>query len=417
MMGGFDTGFIPQGSNIQVRLFAEIFATTRVAMEGDLVVDWPEALRVRALPRPGTGSFGIHYGADIGAEGRLSVTVLGQTFDWTGPIPFVPQFDFQVDEDTGFDPWAYAPGVVVSGETMLERLAQVDVTSFIGLNIPGLSGGFALDVWVELEATYQTNRIVVRDLATGMEVASFEANDASAIDAFEGGSFVDYEVLLSGSLTYDGTLHLVPTFFVNTLGPDLSIPITDVPIPFSFSDDSFDFDPVTVHVRLPDVDVVGAKKSLVLGDANVGTEVATHLTLANEGEARLVVAATIEGDPAFSIGNPDIALNPGFEGDVSVRFRPGAAGDAKATLVLTTNDPDQPEIRVALDGKGVPIDVGTGGAGGQGGGGGGGDEGDIELRGGGCACRTSNDGAASPITMIGLLGAVVVLARRRRRAV
>ena len=63
---------------------------------------------------PDGSEIDMHYGFDIGAEASLSITVLGQQIGWTGPVPYFPQFDFQVKAGQAFDPWAF-DGVTVDG--------------------------------------------------------------------------------------------------------------------------------------------------------------------------------------------------------------------------------------------------------------------------------------------------------------
>jgi len=128
--GGFDTGWIPQGSPLQVHLAAGLWAETEVSLLGDLRTSWPEVLEQRAVGTPGGGALGIHYGAEITAEARFEVEVLGQTFTWEGDIPYVPQFDFQVEQEQTFDPWAF-DGFTVSGVTDQQTLATVDITDLV----------------------------------------------------------------------------------------------------------------------------------------------------------------------------------------------------------------------------------------------------------------------------------------------
>src|SRR4051812_43580573 len=59
--GGFDTGWVPQGSALQVHLVAELFANSKVDLAGTLDTSWPDALTLATPGTPGAGSLGIHY--------------------------------------------------------------------------------------------------------------------------------------------------------------------------------------------------------------------------------------------------------------------------------------------------------------------------------------------------------------------
>jgi hypothetical protein len=256
VQGGFDTGWVPQGSPLQVHLWAQLWANSYVDLAGRLETTWPDALTLDAIPDPGGGELGIHYGVDIGAQAHVEVTVLGQTFDWTGDIPYVPQFDFQVEASNTFDPWGFE-GISVEGSTMEATIAQISATDFIGVNIPGLDGGFELNTYIELTATYRTTKIdVVRmpneDAVTG---GAIDAEGETTSDDYAGEHGIDYGVRPVGEVIYDGVLHLIPAFYIETIGPDFSIPIADIPIPFEFIQKDWEFDFAEVHVPLPDVEL------------------------------------------------------------------------------------------------------------------------------------------------------------------
>src|SRR5258706_5627382 len=106
----FDTGWVPQGSPVQVHVWADVWANTHVALAGALESSWPAAMTLQAPGNKEGGDFGFHYGADFGAQGKVQITVLGQTYSWTGDIPYLPQFDLEVKADQAFDAWGYAPG-------------------------------------------------------------------------------------------------------------------------------------------------------------------------------------------------------------------------------------------------------------------------------------------------------------------
>lgn len=427
VQGGFDTGWVPAGSPLQVHLFAQLYANSFVNLQGNLVTTWPDALQLDAVPEPGLGDFGIHYGFEIGAQAHIEITVLGQTFQGTFDIPYFPQFDFQVHESTAFDPWAF-DGVSVDGSTEQATIAQVSATDFIGLDIPGLDGGFALDTYVDLEATYRTTTIKVTRVGSedGVPGGDITAEGETTSDVYANETSIDYEVTPAGEVVYDGILHLVPSFYISVIGQDFSIPIVDIPIPFNFVDKDWIFDPVTIHDTFPDIalgegapseDDPTAPVVIDLGDLEIGDHKSVEVPIANAGEAEL--AGTADASPTadfdVTVTGGDLSIEPGAAASLSIAVSPNVAGDKVATVVVSSNDPDEPARVVELHAHvSEPEDFGEGGDGP-------GPSTDVNEaipQGGGCACEVG----ATSLRGGGGLGAGLALAvaaglsRSRRRA-
>jgi len=412
VQGGFDTGWVPQGSPLQVHLFAQLFASASVSMQGQLETTWPEALGYRTPGTPGTGAFDVHYGFEVGAEAMVEIEVFGQSFGWTGPIPYIPQFDFQVDSSTTFDPWAFE-GVKVSGSTEELTLAQVSVESFLSLDIPGLDGGFELNTYVDLDATYRTTQIAISRSQDGEIVAGgvITADEDTTSDIYGGESAVNVSVQPSGEVIYEGVLHLVPAFYIETIGPDFSIPIADIPIPFSFTDKNWVFDAVDVRIPLPDIELARDTQMsgefpagpIDLGEVLIGEEKSVAIALSNEGEAQLVGEVTIAG-AGFAVDVATLDLDPSTAESYLVSFSPNEAGEVVATISFATNDPDEPLRTLEIYATGVDEEV------------------EQEIPGGsspkpddGCDCRSAGQGAPSHgwVALVALAGAFI---RRRRRS-
>jgi MYXO-CTERM domain-containing protein len=428
---GFDTGWIPPGSPLQVHLAAGLWAETTVSLEGALQSSWPEVLEQRAIGTPGGGALAVHYGAEITAEAQFQVTVLGQTFTWQGDIPYVPQFDFQVEQEQPFDPWAF-DGFTVSGVTDQQTLAQVDLADIIG--IPAVSGGFELDVALELDARYETSSIVVAETdGTTVAGGAIDAEGGATRADDVGGPAVEHDVHVEGALTYDGTLHLIPAFYLEILGQQFSIPIADYPLPFSIEDKDWVFDPVRVHTPLPDIDLPLYAESDVVsfGDVSVGDRREATIAFDNVGEHLLSVQLVLPDGTPVELPDEPVAVAPDGTAEVVIAYEPTDDAPLDAILVLASNDPDEPARTLSLVGNGVVVPGGEGGGapGGEGGAGGaasgagggalddaegGGDASSVVASGGGCSCRASE---GSPVGAAGSIALVVAaaVARRRRR--
>ncbi|MCC6553343.1 MAG: hypothetical protein IT372_10030 [Polyangiaceae bacterium] len=402
----FDTGWVPQSSPLQVHLWAGVFANTRVALAGGLVTAWPDAF---ALTTPGDvdgGAFSYHYGLDVGAQAMINIDVAGQTYTWTGDIPYVPQIDFQVESEEQFDAWAWKPGVTMSSTTDQVTLAQVSIGDIVGGSIPGIDGGFELDVAMEVEARYETHRLVVATVdgapAAGGDITS--DNDQTSTE-YPGGPSIELDVHPEGSVKYDGTLHLIPAFYVDLLGQSWSIPIADIPIGFPITETEWVFDKKRVHVPLPDL--VLPETEIDFGPVEVGQKNLETYAIFNAGVALLGVAAVAEDPENFEVFDPTLDVDPGATADTAIRFVPKRNGELVSKIFISSNDPSDPVQVLTVRGTGF----------------GGPEEAAATPMSpdedGSCACRAAggarDEGGAAPAAMAFVaLGALAARIRRRR---
>ena len=404
----FDTGWVPQGSPLQVHVWAAVHANTRVGLKGQLVTAWPDAL---ALTTPGDvdgGAFSYHYGLDVGAQGMVNISIGGQTYTWTGDIPYVPQIDFQVQAEDQFDAWGWKPGVTISSATAPVQLIQVPISALIGGSIPGIDGGFELDVAMEIESRYQTHRLVVATAGDGEPVSGGDiTSDADATSTeYPGGPSIELDVHPEGSVEYDGTLHLIPAFYVELLGQSWSIPIADIPIGFPITEAEWVFDKKRVHVPLPDL--VLPETEIDFGPVEVGQKNFETYAIFNAGEALLGVSAVSEDPESFEVFDPQLDVEPGATADTAIRFVPKRNGDFVAKIWVGSNDPSDPVQVLTVRGTGF-----------------GGLEEELPAPGdpdadSGCGCRTAggapDDGGAAAALAGVALAALAGRSRRRRRA-
>lgn len=404
----FDTGWVPQGSPLEVHVWADVWANTHVALAGQLETAWPTAMTLQAPGNKEGGDFGFHYGADFGAQGKVTISVLGKSYSWTGDIPYVPQFDLQVKDAKTFDAWGYAPGVGLKGETMPQKIASVSVGSLIGGSIPGIDGGFELDVAMELEASYVTDRIVVAT-TDGKETAGgpITASDGQSSTPPASGGSLELDVHPEGTVRYDGVIHMIPSFYVSLLGNQWTIPIVDIPIAFPITQNAWIFDKQRVHVPLPDLAL--SEKVLDFGELTVGEKKTLLYQLWNAGEARAVAAMTTSDAITFPLLDTGAALDPGLTYEAKVEFIPSKGGPFAGQIAVLSNDPKAPVQLVLLKGTAKaaalppPLPATP--------------EAPAATEKGTCACTTvgapgGSDGRALGLGMV----AAVALLRRRRRS-
>jgi MYXO-CTERM domain-containing protein len=406
----FDTGWVPQGSPLQVHIWADVWANTYVNLAGSLQSSWPTAMVLDAPGAKEGGAFGFHYGADFGAQGKITISVLGKNYSWQGDLPYVPQFDLEVKDDTVFDAWGYDPGVKISGKTMPQQIAQVSISDIVGGSIPGIDGGFELDVAVELAATYVTKQVVVTT-TDGQPVAGgpFTKDGDQSSTPYTNGPNIELDIHPEGTVNYDGIVHLIPAFYVSLLGSSWQIPIVDIPISFPITETDWIFDKQRVHFPLPDLAL--SQQVLDFGEIQVGENKSLDYQLWNAGEA-LAAAAMSTSDPVvFPVFQSSAAVLPGLTTQATVSFTPMKEGDFTGQLTVASNDPNAPLQTILLKGKAKapptppptttpPTEMGEPMAA---------DEHSS------CACRTAGDtgGSAGALAMAAL-GAVLAVRRRRR---
>ncbi len=306
----WDTGWIPNGSDLQVRFYVKVPAETTVKLNGFFETDWPDAMTLSAPP--GRSAYlGFDYGLEVGAQARIDTSILGIPIKWTGDIPYVPKVDFHMKGATLFDPWAFAPNSAsASAFTPKVKLFDVNLIGLSGIPSQLSSGGVSLNVEGELKATYTTDRIMIDP--AGANETPITSEGGSALRAFAGGAYVEYDVWPEGTVHYDGALHLIPSFYIEALGQRLEIPITDFPITIPIGDQAFVFDPVRVHVPLPDIPPL-ADDILDFGAVVVGDGKKRTLSLDDIGEATARATGFVDSQLAstFKLLSPTVQIDPG----------------------------------------------------------------------------------------------------------
>ncbi|HEU4930159.1 MAG TPA: choice-of-anchor D domain-containing protein, partial [Candidatus Krumholzibacteria bacterium] len=119
-------------------------------------------------------------------------------------------------------------------------------------------------------------------------------------------------------------------------------------------------DPATPEVNVPaSMHVTGAPDIAVPTDPLAYGEVfingVSHKTIAveNAGTDLLTVSSIATNHGDYSVDVANVALSPGESQDVVVSFAPTATGPSNAILTITSDDPDEGVIQIALSGTGV----------------------------------------------------------------
>jgi len=392
----FDTGWLPSGAPVQVRLVAYLHGRTRVDMSGKLDATWPDPIRLRPEGTAGTGLLSIDDGLVVKAMGKFKVSVAGKDYSWTGDLPGIPGVDLASVSSVPFDPFAWkgGPGIPeTSGKTKQIELAKVPLTdSFIP--IPGIEGGFQLEGQGEFAARYSTLRLAFDELVAKGAIADVDPTRPFTQVLFSSSSSLESTLFVHGELWRKMTLHFIPGLYFTIVGKKFDLELVDIPVALPETTKAWDFDPVTVHFPLPRIEA--RPNPIDLGTIPVGKPTSVLVTVFDTGEADLVLDVD---DPTsvLDVTTKHVEVPGGSSDSLRATLTPKAAGPIETTLVVATNDPAAPKlsIKVRANAGGdtaASDDLGTEAA-------------------GSCGCRTSRT-STSP-GLAALLVAAALAARRR----
>jgi hypothetical protein len=106
---------------------------------------------------------------------------------------------------------------------------------------------------------------------------------------------------------------------------------------------------ITSGIKLPNIAVSGAFN---FGSVFFGSNKSLSLNISNSGDLDLTGSLAVEGDAAFTLDASSFVLAGSQSTNVTVTFAPTVVGAVSGTIVVTSDDADQPEIRVAVSGSG-----------------------------------------------------------------
>ncbi|MCB9508558.1 MAG: S8 family serine peptidase [Deferribacteres bacterium] len=98
-------------------------------------------------------------------------------------------------------------------------------------------------------------------------------------------------------------------------------------------------------------DIAISDSSFDFGEVFIGFEGRDSLMISNVGSDELLVSGIASDHPDFVVPADAFALQPGEQRRLPVRYIPSTEGVHQAKLVLSSNDPDEPEIGLALLGQ------------------------------------------------------------------
>ncbi|UCE17403.1 MAG: choice-of-anchor D domain-containing protein [Gemmatimonadota bacterium] len=103
----------------------------------------------------------------------------------------------------------------------------------------------------------------------------------------------------------------------------------------------------------PDIEV--SLPSYNFGSVVVGSTRVVEVCVSNLGTAYLVVDSIVSNMPAFSADPTLFTVSPGGSDCFSMRFTPNALGIISGIVTIHSNDPDESQVNIFVNGTGVPV--------------------------------------------------------------
>lgn len=385
----FTTGVIPEGSPIGIEFAVSSNGGTTVVMEGEADLTWPDNVTFGATGEPQSGLFTL----DVTLSAITSVVVDLSDYGldvWSGQID---NRSLTMDGAQRFDPFvldgAAEPRVEIVDTTDSTQLIQYSYEIFSGVSLdfqadmtPTFTVGFEGVQWL-------ANEGVITMENTPIQLTPEQAADFAVDTVFRG--------------AYDGTIALVFTPQVSVTAPFIgSIPIVSFEYPLELLSDAFEQDFVPTSYIFPMPLLQPGADSADFGAVELGQIATMNIPVQNLGNLALYGVATIEGAGTFTVFPDQFNALPGTSDGLVVTYAPALVATDAAELVLTSNDPGYPDIRVTLSGSGIEtIDEDVAG-----------DTKDEEITAGlsGCGCNTP--AGALPGALVSLSIAAFAIRRR-----
>ena len=240
----FDTGWIPQGSPVQMRFLVEASNGVNIALPGQAIYDW----RTEELRFAGdlmAGSFGYEVGLDIVASVKVDLSIASWESDLLGP------YDWSSDALAEFTPY------LLEGHPMRPALLSDQTGEFQLASIPLvpdiliLSGNLDIDLFVDIEAELQCTRIHVEGAADG-PIDFLNEDESLPLDPGPGPEDLTLQATAHCQLRTEPTLVIYPNLVVTALFDEYNIGGIEIPIDLPALDEEVEMGPLELSFPRPE---------------------------------------------------------------------------------------------------------------------------------------------------------------------
>ena len=365
-----DSGWVPDGSPIQVRFQFHLGCGYYVVMNGYAVLKWPPRpgpyLSFRGIPRG--GRYELDYSVRMSARVKISIHEGGLDIEEEFDLPYIPDFNIGVYATKRFTPFLLEGNperpLVVEDQIPHTRLFRYDL-----MNLLEASGAIPpqdlVEAWLEVYIDgYVGSRFEGRKITVAVGEQNTEFPIPDLVFTREGHSEhlpVSPDEMVGGTrdATYEAAvvhyahISFYPHIKIEVAGYDVfEMDLFEIPIPIDDKEDYWVFEPAVFDFAFPDIE---APQRVFVPPANIDSQSMAEIQVVNEGGETLRGEARI--DPPFYLPpNLRFELEPGQSTVIPIYFVPTTIGPVRKFLTLYSNDPDESPRVVVVDSYGCSPD-------------------------------------------------------------
>mgnify|MGYP001166429027 CR=1 FL=1 len=335
----YDTGVIPAGSPVGVRVYTNTRggATTEMLAESELW--WPSALTHGFLGYEDGGFFSLDTQISLNVAAVLDLDVIdlgvieygiwNETESFAGELLFD---DLLLPDD---------PEGQVTISSRGRELGPISTTVNV---FTGVSLEFSAEAAPVAEATLTGWGLDTDDVF----LTSIDDTAWVEVPVF---SQTRHTTMWTGDLNAALDIVVTPSAEVCiTIVGCFELASFDIALPLGSYDSPLE---MVQNYRHPLPRMQELPRTVDFGEVYMSTESSMEMPVENLGELPVEGTFEIEGSDSFRV-YPDVAYAlPADEDGVVVTFEPEAIGQATAVLVVRTNDPSIEEVRIPLTGEGI----------------------------------------------------------------
>lgn len=337
-----DTDWLPSGSPLAVRFQIVSEGGAAVDMDGEADLSWPDALSATFTGEPGSGELLVD--ATLSAVTSFKFDLFGYTYESE-----LDRRGIGVEGEGDFDPFlldgSATESVTVATVGRSTELVTYELDVFAGVSVdfeatmtPGGSTTFSgVSFWVdEGQVTMEGESASVTP--TGDVLQQVEATFVGAWQ-----SLLELNITPAASVCF-------PIYGCEE--------IVSFDIPLTLASDDFEqaFPAAELEFPLPMLETT--VDSYDFGEVEVGRLVNLELPISNVGLLDLQGDIGMTGSTYYSIFPLAFYAAPAMEDGVVLTFAPESEGEFSGTILLSSNDPWQPVVEIAIIGTGVLPDEG-----------------------------------------------------------
>jgi hypothetical protein len=230
----YDTGWLPGGSPVQIRITATITSVSEATLPGKATLTRNGALALRYAGNAGAGAFSMDIGFQFSAKLRIDTAIV----KWEGTLPFVPQFDLRFVDSKTFTPFVLQTAPVrpihLEHTVVKNQLFYVPIPG-LSISLPlGTLGGVVL---VKAGGTVKSD-LSGRELSTTLSGGptlkhTIEGQTVTSPD--RGKNSEQASASYVADVVYSGAITLYPTITITTPIPGVKWEVAEFPITMDLS--------------------------------------------------------------------------------------------------------------------------------------------------------------------------------------